>query len=100
LDEKKEELLQLLNSHFAELLSLTRAVNAVKSRQVETAKLKSQAKLISRTWFDTVRPRLELAQIADPSVDWLSSRFEAFASSVAGKVEQIELSRNSFRSHY
>jgi len=45
LDEKKEELLQLLNCHFAELLSLTRAVNAVKSRQVETAKLKSQADL-------------------------------------------------------
>ena len=91
MDEKKEELLQLLNCHFAELLSLTRAVNAVKSRQVETAKLKSQAKLISRTWFDTVRPRLELAQIADPSVDWLSSRFEALL-----QASRVRSSKSSY----
>jgi hypothetical protein len=58
------------------LVVLSRAVAAAKTRQVEKSELRSAAHSLARRWFDEIKPMLEAAQASPETLSGFSGLFE------------------------
>jgi hypothetical protein len=94
----KTQLVATLKSHCRELVSLGRAVSAVRTRQVEKSDVKLAAHALARRWFDEIKPLLDTAQAPAETTSGFSALFEnllktsrirATKSTYAGLISQL-----------